>query len=334
MKSHSLKKVTIEKYCGYNINPKPYLATIKKSNYYIQNINVIGDAPKEFIKVYEFGKVRKNSRKNWIGYIAKTGQKWYPSESITEYLMNQIGETIGLEVAESKLAFIGGQLRFLSKYFLTKDESLVHASQIFAGYLSGDINFVDEVEIQNQARNLFTFQFAQNAIKEMFPSNFEIIIDSLVKLLIFDGIVGNNDRHIYNWGVITDVFGYRTPRFSPIFDTARGLFWNESEIKLQKLLKQPKELEVKFHTYAKGSRPKTGWEGHENINHFELIELLVNSNSRFKLFATNFCSNENRIKIQALLNSKFSNLFSIERIKIISNYIDLRFNKINEILNK
>ena len=140
-----MKYEKIENHSGYTIIVGKKLPAIKKSHFYVIDKNVGGDAPKEFIKVYEFGKVRKKHKNKWTGYIAKTGQKWYPAESITEYLLNKIGEILGLNMAESRLAFVGGQIRFMSKYFLKKDEILVHSAEIFAGYLEGDRAFIDEV---------------------------------------------------------------------------------------------------------------------------------------------------------------------------------------------
>lgn len=332
MNENKINNEIVENYSGYQLKKGKYIDTIKKNNYYVLNRNVGGDAPKEFIKVYEFGKIRKQNRKNWIGYIAKTGQKWYPAESVTEYLLNKIGEAIGLKIAESRLAYIGGQIRFMSKYFLKKDEILVHSAEIFAGYLAGDKNFVDEIEKENLARNLFTFQFAQLAIKEMFPFDFEFIIDSFVQLLIFDAIVGNNDRHIYNWGVITDVSGKKQPHFSPIYDTARGLFWNDSQDKLFEMQKQPQQLINKIKKYANNCRPKTGWDGAKNINHFQLLEFLTKSKEEYRIFIVNLCNNKNKEKILTLIDNEFIGLFPKLRIDLIKKCIEYRFNAINEIL--
>jgi hypothetical protein len=327
-----IKNEIVENYSGFKIKIGKRIDTIKKGNYFVLNKNVGGDAPKEFIKVYEFGKVKKKNRKYWIGYIAKTGQKWYPAESATEYLLNKIGETIGLNIAESRLAYVGGQIRFMSKYFLKKDDILVHSAEIFAGYLSGDKGFVDQVEKEDLARNLFTFQFAQLAIKEMFPYDYKCIIDSFVQLLIFDAIVGNNDRHIYNWGVITDVSGKKQPRFSPIYDTARGLFWNDNQEKLFEMKKQPKQLSDRIKKYANNCRPKTGWEGEKNINHFQLLEFLIKTKEEYRIFVVNLCSNENKTKILALIDTEFIDLFPKSRIDLIKKCIEYRFNTINEIL--
>jgi hypothetical protein len=62
----------------------------------VVDISIAGDAPKDFIKVYEYEKVRKTSPHLWTPYIAKVGHKWYPIESITEYLMNRTGEVLGM----------------------------------------------------------------------------------------------------------------------------------------------------------------------------------------------------------------------------------------------
>ncbi len=79
------------------------------------------------------------------------------------------------------------------------------------------------------ARDLFTFQFSEEAVRSRFTKYADEIMEAFVKMLIFDAIVGNNDRHFYNWGVIIDLLEKKAPTFAPVYDTARGLFWNYSE---------------------------------------------------------------------------------------------------------
>ncbi len=144
---------------------------IKNCNYTtIHNISVTGDAPKAIIRIH-YPNQRHYFKKNkhrWSIYIAKTGHKWYPIESMTEYLLNLLGKDFGLNMAESSIAMIGGQLRFLSKYFLTtRWEELVHGADIFAGYL-GDKELVEQIEEQQLSRDLFTLQFVEKAIDYQF----------------------------------------------------------------------------------------------------------------------------------------------------------------------
>jgi len=85
----------------------------------------MGEAPKSFIRVYDYQKgsiQRKSNSASWPLYIAKTGHKWYPLESITEHLIARIGTVLGLNMAHSRLVNAGGQVRFLSKYFLNPEK--------------------------------------------------------------------------------------------------------------------------------------------------------------------------------------------------------------------
>jgi hypothetical protein len=197
----------VENFSGVNLNLKGMIEPLRKGNWHELNYSVGGDAPKNFIALYEYEKnsgTRKVKAKTWPKYIAKVGQKWYPIESINEYLFNQIGEVLELKMAYSKLIMAGDQLRFLSRYFLKNNEILVHGAEIFYGYLS-DKEFVEEIEKKELARKFFTFQFAEAAIKNMFPDDSEQILIDFVKMIVFDAAIGNNDRHFYNWGVVKHV---------------------------------------------------------------------------------------------------------------------------------
>ena len=84
----------IENFTGASCYAVPKALVIKHNDYFIDDtISVDGDAPKKFIGVYDYrllsGKHKAN-RKNWIHYIAKTGHKWYPIESVTELLLNRL----------------------------------------------------------------------------------------------------------------------------------------------------------------------------------------------------------------------------------------------------
>jgi HipA-like C-terminal domain len=226
-----LKEIAPENRTGFM--PKKinrFVQVIKKKDFIVDHdFSVGGDAPKNFIRVYEYGSAKRDDPASWLKYIAKTGHKWYPNESITELLLNNLGSALGLTMAKSKLAIISGQLRFLSEYFLSSPEyELVHGADIFADYVMDKV-WVEDVEQKKLARKFFTFQFAEKAIQKAFPQNFSDLLHEFVKLLIFDAIVGNNDRHFYNWGIIKDITDTIPPKFSPIFDTARGLFWNQKE---------------------------------------------------------------------------------------------------------
>ena len=186
---------------GFEPNPG-LIEFAKKSNYYIiEDIVIDGDAPKDFINYYHYGEGRKNNHRKWPKFIAKFGHKYYPMESITEQLLTRIGEVLGFNMAKSKLSHLGGQIRFLSKYFKKESDVLDHGADLYAGYLQ-DKDFVEEIESHNKSHEFFDIQFTKKVIQHFYPNEKNNILKDFFDLLFFDAIVGNNDRHFYNWAII------------------------------------------------------------------------------------------------------------------------------------
>lgn len=327
-----LRPDKIEKFSGFRAGLGK-IEVLKKHNYYVTDQPVSGDAPKKFIKLYEFGSGAKRNSKKWPAFIAKTGHKWYPIESITEYLLNRLGEALNIRMAESKLAYGGSQIRFLSKYFLREDQQLVHGAQIYAGYLGDDQDFVDEIEKNKLAKEWLTLQITQKAIMKFFPMYADEILEDLVRMLLFDAWVGNNDRHFYNWGVVVDIRRREKPYFSPVYDTARGLFWNYHEQKIVSLYRNPKELENQIKKYIEGSCPKVGWDGEPDLNHIRLVELIAKHNFGIKKDDIHdLFSAENLKRCEELIHEEFRGLLSYERICVVNRCLERRIEEIRKVI--
>lgn len=118
MNTDKLSRVReIENFSGVNLRKiHAKVKPIRQGYYKILNVTISGDAPKDFIHLYNYGEGKKRNIDNWPKYIAKVGKKWYPIESIVEYLLNRIGEVLGIKMAESELRLGDNQIRFLSKY--------------------------------------------------------------------------------------------------------------------------------------------------------------------------------------------------------------------------
>lgn len=330
-----MERYHIENYSGKHQMIIKGVPVIKKRNYFVREITLTGDAPKRFVSIYDNDlphSWRRKNKEHWTQYIAKTGHKWYPNESITEYLLNQLGEIFGLEMAKSDLVVINNQLRFLSKYFLKpQKEELVHGAEIFAGYLE-DMYMVEQIEKENMAQDMFTLQFVEKAVKNSFPNHATAILHNLIKLLIFDAFVGNNDRHYYNWAVIRPFGTKFEPRFSPVYDTARGLLWNMSDTNIENKVKaQGKEAFIR--KYCNQSKPKLGWEGEHQLNHFRLMELIYTNECYItkeeiqQLFINHILQ-----KMQDMVRTRFAQFYTPLRIELINLCLEYRYNEIKKLL--
>lgn len=313
---------TIRARTGHEVVAHPIIEHLRNGKFRIIQRTVPGDAPKDFLQIYEHGVAHRAAIAAWPKYIAKVGHKWYPNESITEHLLTRIGQLLGLTIADSRLMFVRGQLRFLSCYFLKKDQSLVHGAEIFAGHLA-DEAFVREVEQQKMSRDVFTFQVVEEAIGSRFPAEAEVILDGFVRMLAFDAIVGNNDRHYFNWGVITDLKGRRSPRFAPIYDTARALFWDGPEAKLAEVDRN-KRREAFVQKYVDECMPKTGWDGKTGLNHFALIQTIAKERPRFAPVLSGLCTTNLPERVDQLMGTEFAGLFSHRRHEFVLECLNLR----------
>jgi hypothetical protein len=237
-------------------------------------------------------------------------------------------------MADSRVAMIGGQLRFLSRYFLNPEkEELIHGADILAGYLNESPHYVEEVAEQKLTRDLFTLQVIEDAVSSLFLYQKDEIMHELVMLIIFDALVGNNARHFFNWGVIRSIDNSFQPYFSPVYDTARGLFGNYSESKLTDIVVINKTIDSHIRKYCKSSRPKIGWEGEKDPNHFQLFE---------KIYKNKYFISAYEIKslfLQPVLDQmlqeircNFLPLMSVNRITMICKCLEYRFNEMRKII--
>jgi hypothetical protein len=166
-----------------------------------------------------------------------------------------------------------------------------------------------------------------------FPDDFETLMTEFLKLLVFDALIGNNDRHFYNWAVIRDIKNIVKPVFSPIYDSARGLFWNDSEEKIRIIYKDKNRLDAYIVKYSEGSTPKIGWEGISKLNHFDLLEnlrtlpIIINCETM-----QHVCSDKTLGIAFSMIDKEFSNLLSSERKALIKKCLSYRHQRIKKSL--
>lgn len=335
-----MEALKVIKPTGFSVSRyfKPGLIlTLKRHQYRVESgYTITGDAPKQFIRVYDYEEDsgrRKANPKTWPLYIAKTARKWYPTESITEHLLNRIGECWGMNMALSRLVWANGQIRFLSRYFLDDQcEELAHGADILAGFFN-DKTFIEEIERQGKEREFISVQVFRDALQFIFPDYYTALFADFVRMLLFDALVGNNDRHFYNYGVIRDLTGRQPPRFSPIYDSARGLFWNSQEKELVSLYHDKHRRDQRIQTYVRKSQPKVSWDGSPNITHTDMVKLIADAGMGTSQTEINEFYNPHKLgACLTMIDREFIGLFSPERLDMIKRCLTMRLDTINTVL--
>ena len=290
-------------------------------------LSVMGDAPKDFITDREERIFQRSQKIPFDRYIAKVGSKFYPIESIIEQYLTYIGKCYGLKIADSKLRIVAGQVRFMSKYFLHKDEQLTHGAEILA--LSIGKAEYKEIEEKKMESEYFSFQMVCEAIADAFPGENEEIIGGLIAMLTFDALIGHNDRHPYNWGVIVPLRKNKKPHFSPVYDTARALFWNVPENRIKQMMTDQNQIEK----YIRKCEPPFCWDKETNVDFFRLIGLIWNGYERHRDKIETFLNVSPLDDSIQILDADFSRLMSAERRELIKRCLHLRHKLLSESVN-
>lgn len=276
----------------------------------VEFLSVPGEAPKDFITAKEYapGKISRQE-----SYIAKVGAKSYPNESIVEQFITRIGQTYGLNIADSKLRLIDGQVRFLSKYFLKRhSQSLTHGAELFET-IFGKEDY-GKLARTKKEHEVLSFQMVCEAVRESFPDYETKIVSGFVEMLTFDALIGHNDRHPYNWGVIVPIRKAEASRFSPIFDTARALFWNESERKVKQMLTDKQQ----FEKYIKKCTTAVCWDGEKDVDYFRLVALIWKEYEVYRPNIERFFPEEYLKNTLEVLDNEFGELMSKARMELIA----------------
>lgn len=144
--------------------------------------------------------------------------------------------------------------------------------------------------------------------------------------------MGNNDRHFYNWGVIVDIMGRRPPVFSPIFDTARALYWNTPESRPAEIASDQNRRRAHLSKYIERCYPKTGWDNLSAPNHFALVRAIAEGRPELRPVLQSLCGSHLTEGVVRLLQGEFKNLLSPLRADFILECLDRRatmFNQLN-----
>lgn len=155
-------------------------------------------------------------------------------------------------------------------------------------------------------------------------------IDSLVninefyKIIIFDALIGNSDRHHSNWGIISINKIDKNNKFlnfcmSPLYDNGSSLCAYEYNNDIEIFFKDKMKFEALINTKSKSA---IGWKNKRPIRHFELIEKLkqnaYNSTIEFILQIKERINEEN---IDRILSDFDDNIIDEKMKKLLKKYL-------------
>ncbi len=127
--------------------------------------------------------------------LLKPGRE-YIYEYWSEIIASQIGSTLGFNTLHYDIAKYKDQMGCLSKLMVSEGKNRLTEG---ISYLTGFDNTYNPLNKRSYPE--YTFQLIIRALKHY---ELEEYVVDIVKIIVFDSIIGNGDRHQENWGVISE----------------------------------------------------------------------------------------------------------------------------------
>ena len=99
--------------------------------------------------------------------MAKFASKRGELETYTELFNNQLGKALGFDMAHSGIANLDGVLHFVSRIFLTEDESLIHGSLMLHELSLATKEEIEGIKTLYQQHGTFDVDFVEVVIAEI-----------------------------------------------------------------------------------------------------------------------------------------------------------------------
>lgn len=175
-----------------------------------------------------------------------TGEAW------AEKVASEIGKAMGLSIMDVTLAKRDNIIAVLAKNFVNQKEEF---------YEGGDLFFTIAEDFDRYNLKYYDFFNMMNVLSRF---NLE---QEFIQIPVFDALIGNQDRHCDNWGIIYGESGYR---MAPIYDNGASLGFQLPEERIKRMLRDKKM----FDAFSNRSYSFIGLKGKRKPRYLELLSVI------------------------------------------------------------
>ena len=248
-----------------------------------------------------------------------TGEYW------AEKLASEIGKLIDVDCAKVDIGIYKGRIGSMS-YNIIKDNDTIFREGL--DYIQAQYPFYNKENLVDEYNNKkYSLQMIESSVSGLLE------ISEILKIIIFDCLIGNSDRHHSNWGVISYVKkvdnGNRVClRLCPLYDNGSSLCAYEAN-NIEVFFKDKMKFEALVNTKSKSA---IGWENERPIKHFDLLKKIKNNKYEETIpYIEKIKNNVNEKSIEKILNEFDNNVINEQMKRLLKIFILERRKRMLEI---
>lgn len=236
-----------------------------------------------------------------------TGEAW------AEKVASEVGKLLGLDMMGVDLAVRNSTYGVIAKKFTSGAEEFYEGGDLFPTIVE-DFN---RYKLDN-----YTFYYISKALAEF------QLDQAFIAVPVFDALIGNQDRHCDNWGIIAIRSNYR---LAPIYDNGASLGFQLKEDRIKKMLRDTNM----FKAFSNRSYSLIGVDGKKKPKYLDLLTEIWNQYPKEIDDAVTRLSFLNKDNITEVLNtiptSIMSNIYKEWVLKLLLYRKDWIMNWRNEV---
>ncbi|MFD0952067.1 HipA domain-containing protein [Virgibacillus natechei] len=177
---------------------------------------------------------------------------------MTELIASRIGNILGLQMMKVEMVTRKGRRGCLLKNFVKENRADMNSE---GGALLANLVEYEELQESSLINNDLIdagFRMIQHF------KYWELIKSDFINMQIFDILIGNQDRHPYNWMLL--FFNDGDVKFSPIYDNGASLGWRFTDEKLMTMVTDPA-----MNKYTKNTKLKAGLFERKSVKGKDLL---------------------------------------------------------------